>query len=227
MTVLGGMQERRSYTMTALLAGAGIEEDSCTVATAHHYGREGCGYTMIELLTGIEGDSCKTALLAGREGQSYTMTALLAGVEGDSCTTAKHAGREECGYTTVRHCSRRGDWSQRDGCYAGSHGDGDSDGLLDGTMLGARLGLLLGMRLGRSVELSLDISDGNVLGSDESIAVGVATTGGASVVGTAESWTETQTDCWTEQCSVPGWYCCSACGWEDPFELSINVYLRR
>ena len=34
MIVLGGMQERRSYTMTALLAGAGIEEDSCTVATA-------------------------------------------------------------------------------------------------------------------------------------------------------------------------------------------------
>jgi len=155
MTVLGGMQERRSYTMTALLAGAGIEEDSCTVATAHHYGREGCGYTMIELLTGIEGDSCKTALLAGREGQSYTMTALLAGVEGDSCTTAKHAGREECGYTTVRHCSRRGDWS---------------------SVMGATLGVME---------------------------------------------TETQTDCWTKQCSVPGWDCCSACGWEDPLDSRL------
>jgi len=28
---------------------------------------------MIELLTGIEGESCKTALLAGSEGRSYTM----------------------------------------------------------------------------------------------------------------------------------------------------------
>jgi hypothetical protein len=56
---------------------------------------------------------------------------------------------------------------------------GDSDELLDGTLLSAWLRLLLGMRLRRSVGLSLGISDGDVLETDKSIAVGLTT--GASV----------------------------------------------
>eukprot|EP01036_Dinobryon_divergens_P053645 gene53645-71697_t len=72
--------------------------------------------------------------------------------------------------TCWKRTRRRGHWSQR-GCYAGSHGD--SDRLLDETMLGAWLGKLLGMLLGRSVGFSLGFSDGDVLGTDESVAVGL------------------------------------------------------
>ena len=53
--------------MTALLAGAEIEGDSCMMTVLGRGAREGHSYTMTALLAGIEGGSCTTAMLAGRE----------------------------------------------------------------------------------------------------------------------------------------------------------------
>ena len=91
------------------------------------------------------------------------------------------------------HRRRRGHWSQQ-GCYAGSESwteETQSDCLTEQCSVPG-WDCCCGWN-------PLDYRSASPMATDEGI--------GQWVLLCWESWTENQTDCWTEQCSVPGWDC--------------------